>query len=127
MNTQKTIFNKLFSSKTNLKRNHKVNFNNMDDLSGMTDAIGTEVDEALEKFGKASELEREGKELTNSASSIIEDIKYQIEEVISTLSELGLENTPSVNDIISRFNTHVANYNQMLDEYHYQGDYHQEI
>lgn len=99
----------------------------MDDLSGMTDAIGTEVDEALEKFGKASELEREGKELTNSASSIIEDIKYQIEEVISTLSELGLENTPSVNDIISRFNTHVANYNQMLDEYHYQGDYHQEI
>ena len=123
------IFNKIakISSVQKPKLSRKVKLNSLDDLSGSTDEIGTYVDEAWGLFGKASELEREAKELSSSASNVIEDVAYQIEEVISKLNELGLENTPGVNDVISRFNTHVANYNQMLDEYHYQGDYHQEI
>ena len=125
------IFNKIskISSVQKPKLSRKIKLNSLNDLSGSTDEIGTYVDEAWLKFGKASELQSEAKELSRSASDIIRGVAYEIEQVISELNELGLDytNAPAVMDIISRFNTQVEEYNQMLDEYHYEGDYHQEI
>ena len=92
MNTQKTISNKLFSSKQNLKRNHKVSLSKLDEL----DNIAYDL---IDIYETAQHREEEGYAMIRSALDMMRDeawsplveLKEQLQKTKDGLDSLGIE------------------------------------
>jgi hypothetical protein len=116
MNTQKTIFNKLFSSKTNLKRNHKVSLSKLDEL----------LEQAYQSSGNYSyaldELFYPGREKLIGSRDVLRFeeprpsfVQAQLDDIKSSLDELGLDYPDSVNEVQDAIDSAVESFNELRE------------
>jgi len=116
MNTQKTIFNKLFSSKTNLKRNHKVSLSKIDELSEMSSQAYGNMEYALEKFYEGRELIILARDILRFEEPRPSFVHDELMAISDSLEELGLDIPDELKEVSSLLTDAEEKHNEVYDQ-----------